>query len=240
MSDAFFRSRLDEIRTNLVEAAQRVGRTDEVTLVAVSKSVEVDRIRAAAGDGQHVFGENRAQEASAKIDALSDVPQQLSWHFLGHVQTNKVKSIVGRFSCIQSVDSLRVAVELDRRAGAAGISLPVLVEVNMANEPTKSGFDPEDLKRDLSDLAMLTSLRVRGLMTIAPYVDDPEDARSVFRRTRELRDEIRERQNFAEFTQLSMGMSNDYAVAVEEGATMVRIGRALFGDRSTAARMRQT
>jgi pyridoxal phosphate enzyme (YggS family) len=240
MSATEFGTRLDSIRSSLQQAAQRVGRDDEVTLVAVSKTVEVDSIRAAIDAGQRVFGENRVQEAVAKIEALTGVSEPITWHLLGHVQTNKVKAAVGRFACVESVDSPRLAAELDRRAHEAGITLPILLEVNVGGETSKSGFSAETLEREAEAILNLPSLFVQGLMTVAPYADDPEDVRWVFRRLRELRDSIRDRYITDGFTHLSMGMSNDYAVAIEEGATIVRIGRALFGDRPTAPRMRQT
>jgi pyridoxal phosphate enzyme (YggS family) len=224
----------------MLEAARRVGRTDDITLVAVSKTVDIERIRAAIEAGQRTFGENRVQEAVAKIEALADASPPITWHLLGHVQTNKVKTVVGRFACVESVDSLRLAEHLDRRAHEAGIKLPILLEVNVGGEESKSGFSPEALEREAETIVRMTSLQLQGLMTIAPISDEPEDVRWVFRRLRALRDTIRERHSLAGFSHLSMGMSNDYEVAIEEGATIVRIGRALFGDRAAAPRTRQT
>jgi pyridoxal phosphate enzyme (YggS family) len=235
-----FRARLDSIRTSLIEITERAGRSEAVTLVAVSKTVELERIREAIDAGQCIFGENRVQEALAKMDALGDKDRTVTWHLVGHVQSNKVKSVIGRFQCVQSVDSFRLATELNWRAEEAGVSCDVLLEVNVARESSKSGFDPETLQHQVGAILELSGLRVLGLMTIAPLVPDPEDVRWVFRALRELRDNIREQYGVDHFSQLSMGMSNDYEVAVEEGATMVRIGRALFGDRQTAPRVRQT
>lgn len=240
MSATEFGIRLESIRASLLEATQRAGRRDEVTLVAVSKTVDVDRIRTAIDAGQRIFGENRVQEAVAKIEALADVSPPLTWRLLGHVQSNKVKTVVGRFACIESVDTPQLALALHERARAAGFTLPILLEVNVGGEASKSGFNPVHLERAAEAILELSSLRPQGLMTVAPYANDPEDVRWVFRRLRELRDRIRERHNLERFSQLSMGMSNDYGVAIEEGATIVRIGRALFGDRPTAPRTRQT
>jgi PLP dependent protein len=240
MSGADFAARLDSVRASILEAAERVERRDEVTLVAVSKTVEVERIRAAIDAGQRIFGENRVQEAVGKVEALADVREPIAWHLLGHVQTNKVKAVIGRFACVESVDSQKLAIELDRRAHATGLTLSVLLEVNVGGEASKSGFHPEALQREVAPILALPSLQVQGLMTVAPYADDPEDVRWVFRRLRELRDCMGERHGLHGFRQLSMGMSNDYRVAIEEGATIVRIGRALFGDRPVAPRIRQT
>jgi len=211
-----------------------------VTLIAVTKTVELERIREAIGAGQLVFGENRVQEAIPKINALDAVGVPLSWHPLGHLQTNKVKPVVGRFACIQSVDTVRLATDLDRRAAQAGVSVPILLEVNVGGEAAKSGFEPTALQQTVGAILELPYVRTRGLMTVAPYADDPEDVRWVFRRLRALRDGIRTRYRLDNFSELSMGMSNDYVVAVEEGATMVRIGRALFGDRPAVPGVRNT
>ena len=231
-------TRFNAVRTTLREITERAGRTDHVTLVAVSKTVEDERIRAAIAAGQRIFGENRVQEAVAKMDALSDADRHIEWHLLGHVQTNKVKSVVGRFACVHSVDSLRLATELNRRAQEEGSSVPVLLEVNVAGEASKSGFDPAAVQREVGEIFGLSALRVRGLMTIAPLAAEVEDIRWVFRRLREIRDDIRDRHGVEGFVHLSMGMSNDYPVAIEEGATIVRIGRALFGDRPTVPTVR--
>lgn len=235
-----FKARLNSIRSSIVEATERAGRSDKVTLVAVSKTVEIEHVRAAINAGQLIFGENRVQEAVAKMDALRDYDDAVSWHLLGHVQSNKVKTLVGRFACVQSVDSLRIATELNKRAEATGVSLPVLLEVNVAGEPSKSGFDLETVQRESGAITELSALRVHGLMTVAPLVADAEEVRWVFRRLRELRDSIRERHAIDGLIDLSMGMSNDYQVAIEEGATIVRIGRAVFGDRPIASKVRHT
>ncbi len=232
------KTRLDEIRTSLKEISDHAGRNDQVTLVAVSKTVDVARLCAAIDAGQRIFGENRVQEAVAKMDSLPERAPIVAWHLLGHVQTNKVKTVVGRFACVQSVDSFRLASELNRRSQDAGVRLSVLLEVNVAAEATKSGFEPDALRREVGAIFDLSALHVQGLMTSAPLASDAEDVRRVFRTLRELRDGIRDDHAVEGFVHLSMGMTNDYRVAVEEGATIVRIGRALFGDRPTAPKVR--
>jgi PLP dependent protein len=232
--------RLESIRSSLREAAERAGHEHDVTLVAVTKMIEAERIREAIDGGQRVFGENRVQEAIAKMNVVDGLDVSLNWHLLGHLQSNKVKSAVGRFSCIQSVDTVRLAAELNRRGSEAGVTVPILLEVNVGGETSKSGFKPADLEHDIGAILSLPSLQTRGLMTVAPYADEPEDIRWVFRHLRELRDCIRGRYHLDKFTELSMGMSNDYVVAVQEGATMVRIGRALFGDRPPTPGVRKT
>jgi pyridoxal phosphate enzyme (YggS family) len=223
---------LAHIRRRMAEAAERAKRLpDEVTLVAVTKTVPTAVMREAARAGQETFGENRVQEAEAKITEIRSELPDLRWHLIGHLQTNKARPAVQLFSLIESVDSERLARRLDASAASAGLRMPVLLEVNVAAEGSKSGFLREELRGALADILRLTHLEVRGLMTIAPLVDDPEDVRWVFRALRELRDEIRERHEAPGMRELSMGMSNDFSVAIEEGATMVRVGRALFGER---------
>lgn len=203
-------------------AAMRVGRApEEVLLVGVSKSVDLERIRRALAAGLPALGENRVQEAKEKIGALG---RPVPWHMVGHLQTNKARDAVVLFDLIHSVDRLELAQELHRRAVAAGRVVEVLVQVNLSGEATKGGFGADDLKRALEALAGLSGLRARGLMTIPPPVEQGEQARGWFRRLRELRDA-------AGLEHLSMGMSDDFEVAVEEGATMVRVGTAIFGPR---------
>ncbi|MBV9282269.1 MAG: YggS family pyridoxal phosphate-dependent enzyme [Chloroflexi bacterium] len=216
----------------MAEAAERAKRLpDEVSLVAVTKTVPAAAIREAARAGQGTFGENRVQEAEVKIGEIRSELPDLRWHLIGHLQTNKARPAVQLFSLIESVDSVRLARRLDASAAAAGLRVAVLLEVNVAAEGSKSGFLREDLRGALADIFRLTHLEVRGLMTIAPLVDDAEEVRWVFRALRELRDELRERYGAPGMRELSMGMSNDFPVAIEEGATMVRVGRALFGER---------
>jgi PLP dependent protein len=198
-----------------------------VRLLAVTKTVPMERIRTAFEAGQRVFGENRVQEAEARIAALPDA----DWHLVGHLQSNKARRAVELFGTIGSVDSLPLARRLDGLAGQLGRpDLPVYLQVNVDDDPTKEGFDPDDLAADLDALAALERLRLEGLMTVGRLVSDPEQARPTFSRLRELSQRLRSRQPRLG-AGLSMGMSDDYEVAVEEGATLVRVGRALFGER---------
>ncbi len=234
MTSADIETRLAGIRARMRNACERAGRDDAVTLIAVTKTVDVVRIRAAYAAGQRVFGENKVQEAvrpkSTEFGAVEPTPE---WHYLGHLQTNKIRPALGLFTLIHSVDTLRLARSIDRRASELEVSVPVLLEVNVAAEESKSGFSIPELRAQAAELAALSSLQLRGLMTIAPEAPHPEEVRWVFRRLRELRDSMQMDLGLAGFTQLSMGMSGDYEVAIEEGATMVRIGRAIFGERHT-------
>jgi pyridoxal phosphate enzyme (YggS family) len=225
--------RAREVRERVAAAAERSGRAaNSVLIVAVSKTIPVERIRAAYDLGFTTFGENRVQEAREKIAALS-LPS-LRWELVGHLQTNKAAVAVELFDRIQSVDSIKLAEVLEKRAAAERKVLPILLEVNVAGEATKSGFAPEQVSDAVYAVAALPHLRPEGLMTIAPLVASPEEVRPVFRRLRELRDRVREAVPLGAdggWQQLSMGMTDDFAVAIEEGATIVRIGRALFGER---------
>ncbi len=213
---------LARVQERIRRAAERAGRAPEgILLVGVSKLVDVERIRSAVAAGLPALGENRVQEANEKIRHLG---RPVPWHLVGHLQTNKARDAVLLFDVIQSVDRLELARELHRRAAAAGKVVDVLVQVNVAGERTKGGFAPEEIKGALEELAGLSGLSVRGLMTIPPAVESAELARGWFRRLRELRDA-------AGLLHLSMGMSGDFEVAVEEGATMVRVGTAIFGPR---------
>ena len=212
--------RLAAARASVSEAAERAGRDPAgIRLIAVSKTFPADAIRAAFDAGQRDFGENRVQEGLAKIAELGGLDANI--HLIGTLQRNKARH-AGAFASVQSIDSIRLAEAVSRRLDR---ELEVLLEVNVAGEQSKSGFAPADLTDALPAIQALPNLDVAGLMTIAPIVADPEDARPVFRRLRELRDRLGLRE-------LSMGMSSDYAVAVEEGASMVRIGRAIFGERA--------
>lgn len=216
------------MRERISAAAGRAGkRIEDVTLVAVSKGVDIDDIAAAVAAGITDFGESRVQEAEPKAARLP----HLRWHMLGHLQRNKVRQAVRIFSVIQSVDSERLAAELSAHATAQH-SIDILLQVNVTGESQKSGIDPRDAPAILREIAGMPGLRVVGLMTIAPQSDDPETVRPVFRRLRELRDEVRTSGIVGrEFVHLSMGMTDDFEVAIEEGATMVRVGRAIFGER---------
>ncbi len=215
------------VRARIAEAARRAGRRPEdVLLVAVTKTVGPDRIREAVALGIRTFGENRVQEARTKVPQVPGV----SWHLVGSLQRNKVKEALRLFEVIHSVDSLPLAQEISRRAlQDARSPVDVLVQVNISGEPQKHGVAPEDAPELVARAVELPGLRVRGLMGIAPLVSDPEQARPFFRRLRELRDRIAATLSGHPLPDLSMGMTDDFEVAVEEGATMVRIGRALFG-----------
>lgn len=214
------------------QAAFSVGREpDSVCLVAATKAVSVEGIRKAIMAGLHVAGENRLQEAIPKIQALHD--EQIRWHFIGHLQRRKVRDVVGRFDLIHSVDTVELASEIDRRAETAAVRQDVLLEVNIAGESTKAGFLPDQLEGQLMRFSEMTHLRVRGLMAIPPPVDDPEQARGHFRSLRELAGRLSDQHvPGVAMDELSMGMSSDYVVAVEEGATFVRVGTAIFGRRN--------
>lgn len=220
--------RLAAIHRRIAEAARRAGRAPEaVTLVAVSKTHPTAMLRAALAAGQHIFGESRIQEALPKIAALGG---QAEFHLIGHLQRNKVNQAVGRFSLIHAVDSGRLIEELERRAAVLGVVQRVLLEVNVSGEASKYGVAPEGVRELVEALERSPHLAGEGLMTIAPDVDDPEEVRPHFRRLRELNESL---QGFTRFTprHLSMGMSGDFEVAVEEGATLVRVGSAIFGAR---------
>ena len=214
-----FAERLAAVRVRIAAAARRVDRDPaSIRLVAVSKTQSVDAVRAAVAAGQMLFGENRAQELVQKADAIA-----AEWHFIGHLQTNKVRQVVGRATLIHGVDSIPLAEEIARRKGP-----PVLVQVNTSGEGSKSGVDPADAIRFCSDVAAICELR--GLMTIPAPTEDPEGSRSAFRVLRELAAEGRAKGLGTH--ELSMGMSDDFEVAIEEGATLVRLGTVLFGPRS--------
>jgi PLP dependent protein len=214
------------VRQTIARSAERSRRDpNEVVLVAVTKTFPVERIREALAVGLRIVGENRVQEALPKIDALGTT--DVEWHLIGHLQTNKVKFIEGRFRMVQSLDSVGLAEVLDRRLESP---VDVLVEVNVAGEPQKTGVLPADLEAVAGAVRTARHLRLRGLMTVAPMVDDPEAVRPIFRKLRALRDKTSEQVGVA-LPVLSMGMTDDYPIAVEEGATMLRLGRALFGPR---------
>jgi pyridoxal phosphate enzyme (YggS family) len=216
---------VQELQRRIAGACERVGRSpDEVTLVVVTKTIEVPAIEAAFHAGIRNFGENRVQEARPKIEQLASLRAHLTWHMVGHLQTNKAKTAVDFFDIIHSVDSLRLAEALSRRSQKR---LPVLIEVNVAAEATKSGFILPEVDEAVKRIGRLPNLEIDGLMTIAPWVSDAEEVRPVFRRLRQLGDALGLRH-------LSMGMTDDFEVAIEEGATLVRIGRAIFGERRRA------
>ncbi|HEV2439781.1 MAG TPA: YggS family pyridoxal phosphate-dependent enzyme [bacterium] len=213
------------VRARIAAAADRSGRRGgDVLLVAVSKTVDAARVREAVALGLRTFGENRVQEAREKIPAVPGA----SWHLIGSLQRNKAKEAVRLFDVIESVDSEALAEELSRRAGQEERAVDVLIQVNVAREAQKHGVPPEETAAVVRRTAALPGLKLRGLMTIAPAVRDPGEARPVFRALRKLRDEIQSSTGIA-LPDLSMGMSHDFEVAVEEGATLARVGRAIFG-----------
>jgi pyridoxal phosphate enzyme (YggS family) len=217
--------RLEAVRLRIAEACHRSGRSpDEVTLVAVAKGFPPEAVREAAAAGIRHFGENRVQEAQAKLPLLADLSPRPTWHMVGHLQTNKVKTALNLFDIIHSVDSLHLAEAISRRAPPSGW-VPVLLEVNIAGDPAKYGFSPRELPAQAEAVRRLPGLDVRGLMTVAPMAEDPKELRPVFSRLRQLARSL-------DLAELSMGMTDDFEVAVEEGATIVRIGRAILGQRS--------
>jgi len=219
---------LTRIRSRIDQACERSGRQpDSVRLMAVSKNQPPERVAEAALAGLTLFGENRIQDAKVKIPLC---PGQLEWHFIGHLQSNKSRDAVSLFQVVQGVDSLALAEELQKQALKQARSLPILLEVNVAGESSKFGWNPDRLLAELPQLNALNRLEVHGLMTIAPYAVDPEQVRPIFRRLRELRDRCTDLLG-APLPVLSMGMSGDLEVAIEEGATLVRVGTALFGER---------
>ena len=220
------------VQQRIEAACARAGRAPgSVTLVAVTKSQPPDVVSAAAALGLSLFGESKVQEAKAKIPQC---PGRLRWHMVGHLQTNKCRDAVGLFEMVQSVDSLHLAEELNSRAEQAAKTMPVLLEVNAVGEASKFGCRPDQLLADLERLNALPRLEIQGLMTVPPWTLDPEKARPVFRQMRELKERC-EQLLGAPLPHLSMGMTGDFEVAIEEGATMVRIGTALFGARPKAS-----
>jgi hypothetical protein len=218
---------VEVVRSRIAAASARAGRSpDAVRIVAVTKGHPLERAREAVAEGLLDLGENRVQEALGKQAAWPDAP--VRWHMIGHLQRNKVRLVVGRFALIHSLDSMRLADALDAAAAAAGVVQDVLLEVNAGREPQKTGAMPEEAPPLLAHAAALRHLAVRGLMTIAPYTGDVDVQRRVFRELRLLRDSLAT--STLELAVLSMGMSGDFEMAVEEGATMVRLGTILFGE----------
>jgi pyridoxal phosphate enzyme (YggS family) len=225
------------IQQRITDAVTRAGRKPHsIVLMAVTKTQPVELSREAYSAGLRVFGENRVQEFSGKAEALQDL-QSAEWHMIGHLQTNKASKAVGLFTAIDSVDSVKLAEKLNEAARSLNIKLAVLIEVNVGGETAKNGIaqDSPELENLLLAAPRLEALEFRGLMTVPPFTDDPEDARPYFRKLRELRDRIAARRLPAvAVDQLSMGMSHDFEVAIEEGSTCVRIGTAIFGERLKA------
>jgi pyridoxal phosphate enzyme (YggS family) len=223
---------LARVRERVSQAAARVGRDpDGIEVVAVSKGVDAKRIAAAGRAGQRVFAENRVQEAEAKVAELAGPGLDVRWHLVGHLQSNKARRALELFDQIHSVDSLELAVRLDRLAAESSRRLPVYLQVNVDRDPAKEGFDPDDLRGDLTALLDLAALEPLGLMTVGRLVTDPDAARPTFRALADLSGDLRAADPRLG-AGLSMGMSDDFEVAVEEGATCVRVGRAIFGGRA--------
>jgi pyridoxal phosphate enzyme (YggS family) len=219
---------LINIHSRMQDAAHRVGRqVSDVRLVAVSKTYPPAVIQEAWNSGQHVFGENRVQDALPKI---AELPAEAEWHFIGHLQSNKIRKALPAFTLIHGVDNLELAQQINRIAGEMGLTANILLEINVSGEATKFGFSPADLRENLEGLLCLPNIRINGLMTMAPYSEDPETARPVFSKLRILRDELAAQSGQA-LPELSMGMSGDFEVAIQEGATIVRIGSSIFGHR---------
>jgi len=224
---------IKDIYRRISHAAMRAGRCpSEVKLIAVSKGVCAETIKNAVENGIREFGENRIQEAQDKISFIKAClpDSRVKWHLIGHLQKNKAKIAVKLFDMIHSVDSLELAMLLDRYAGETGKKQKILIQVKLSDEESKYGISKENMNEVLSEIMRFGNLQVKGLMTIPPYFDDPEKVRPFFRELRELKDKAVQA-GFG-LSELSMGMSNDFEIAIEEGATMVRVGTAIFGERS--------
>ncbi len=222
------RENLERIREKIRVKSELVGRDpQEITLVAVTKTVEADRIEEAIAAGVNIIGESRVQEAKEKY---RKVESKIIWHLVGHLQRNKAKDAVKIFDLIHSVDSTKLAKEIDKQAKKVGKIQKILVEVNASGEESKYGLSPEEVITFLKEVSGFPNIKVEGLMTMAPFYENPQDCRPYFRKLRELREEIKaENIKDVEMVYLSMGMSSDFEVAIEEGSNMVRIGKAIFG-----------
>ena len=227
-----FAERLAAVRARVTAACARAGRDPaSVTLLGASKGVAAERLREAAAAGLRQLGENRVQEARSKMLALADVEPRIEWHLIGHLQSNKAKPAAALFDWVHSVDSPALARELDRRAAESGRRLTVLVEVNTGGEASKFGVPPDGVGELIETLSACSALEPRGLMTVGPLTADPDRARQAFRALARALEEVRRAGPGARLDQLSMGMSGDFEIAIEEGATIVRVGTALFGPR---------
>lgn len=229
--DTYLKENFQSVEARIQAACDRAGRSrKEVTLIAVSKTKPVEMLQTIYDAGSRDFGENKVQEMCDKIEQL---PTDIRWHMIGHLQTNKVKYIVGRVSLIHSVDSLHLAQEIEKQAAKLDVIVPILIEVNIAEEESKFGIHKEETISLVRGVATLPHIRIQGLMTIAPYVENPEDNRACFRGIKQLSVDIaRENIDNVSMDCLSMGMTGDYEVAIEEGATMVRVGTGIFGERN--------
>lgn len=227
-----FQEALRDIQSRVDAALSRSARQAEaVRIMAVTKTVPPEKIMEAYQAGHRLFGENRVQELEKKKNEL---PDDIEWHFIGHLQTNKVKKIVGEAAMIQSIDSARLALAVSQEAKKKGCIVPVLLEINTSGETSKFGFNPENFEAELDKIQALPGLDFRGLMTIGPWVDEVKgdsECRTAFEVLRELKDKVEGRFENGKFRELSMGMSHDFEIAIEEGSTMIRIGTYLFGER---------
>jgi PLP dependent protein len=225
---------LKEIRNSLRETALRCGRDPEsISLLPVSKRHPLESLLEAHESGETLFGENRVDEALEKLEKLEKLPPSVKIDLIGHLQTNKAARTAGRFRLIHSVDSLKLAQKLDRANGEIGNVQDILIEVNTSGEGSKAGYtDLPVLLRDLEEMVRLRSIRIRGFMTMAPFIEERDLIRRTFVRCREWRDEAQKRFPDQDFGELSMGMSGDYVEAIEEGATIIRVGTAIFGERT--------
>lgn len=222
---------LANVEKNIEQACKNAGRSrDEVTLIAVSKTKPVEMLQEIYDENIRDFGENKVQELCSKMEQL---PSDIRWHMIGHLQRNKVKYIVGKVELIHSVDTYRLAEEINIQAKKQNVIVPILVEVNIAHEESKFGISAEDAILLVEEISKLENIRTKGLMTIAPYVENPEDNRLYFRKIKQLSVDITNKNIDNVFMEiLSMGMTGDYMVAIEEGATMVRVGTGIFGERN--------
>ena len=222
---------LANVEKNIEQACKNAGRSrDEVTLIAVSKTKPVEMLQEIYDENIRDFGENKVQELCSKMEQL---PSDIRWHMIGHLQRNKVKYIVGKVELIHSVDTYRLAEEINIQAKKQNVIVPILVEVNIAHEESKFGISAEDAILLVEEISKLENIRIKGLMTIAPYVENPEDNRLYFRKIKQLSVDITNKNIDNVFMEiLSMGMAGDYMVAIEEGATMVRVGTGIFGERN--------
>ena len=222
---------LANVEKNIEQACKNAGRSrDEVTLIAVSKTKPVEMLQEIYDENIRDFGENKVQELCSKMEQL---PSDIRWHMIGHLQRNKVKYIVGKVELIHSVDTYRLAEEINIQAKKQNVIVPILVEVNIAHEESKFGISAEDAILLVEDISKLENVRIKGLMTIAPYVKNPEDNRLYFRKIKQLSVDITNKNiDNVSMEILSMGMTGDYMVAIEEGATMVRVGTGIFGERN--------
>jgi pyridoxal phosphate enzyme (YggS family) len=227
------RENLERVRAQIREAAGKAGReAEDIQLIAISKTHDAERVREAHAAGQNVFGESRVQEARTK---LPELPSSLRWHFVGHLQKNKIRHALPLFELIHSVDSLELARDIDRIAQEEGLHPRVLLEVNVAGEGSKFGFPPDKLRDEMESLLSLGRLSIEGLMALPPIAPEAEASRKFFVQLRERRDAL-EKEFDMKLPQLSMGMTNDFTVAIEEGATLVRVGTAIFGERKQTKR----